>query len=292
MSHRGPGALAGGCGGCTSIAAYRGSMFIASNTQKILIRGTFWANPQRDVMQMALDILGSIDWSPVGIVSLAGRILALIFVVISLTLLFALALGYRAYRRGKVLFPRPILLLIDVFYGPLKRLFRIFRRDPRLVDDISIVLRNHVNYDDYAAVPPKDRVVLVPQCLRHTRCPAPMSSEDGFTCRVCGMCVIAKIYKVGDAIGTEVYIAPGGRFAKRILMRSKHAGKRAVLGVACHTDLYEGMLASKIGGIPAQGVPLTTEGCVSTQVDIDRVIDMLLVGLDEEEAARIRETIA
>ncbi|MCI0496916.1 MAG: DUF116 domain-containing protein [Thermoplasmata archaeon] len=239
-----------------------------------------------------MGLFKDVEWTPVGVLSLVGQVLAIVFLLVGLSLLVAIAFGYFGYRKGVVLFPQPIVLLIDVFYSPLKRAFSVIHRDPRLVDDISIALRNHLNRDDYAIVPPKDRVILVPQCLRHTRCPAPMSSEDGFGCKVCGLCDIAKIYKVGEAIGTEIYIAPGGRFAKRILARSKEGGKRAVLGVACHTDLYEGMLASKIGKIPAQGVPLSTEGCVATQVDIERVIDMMLVGVEREEAARVRELIA
>ncbi len=241
---------------------------------------------------MIQGVIGNFEWTPVSILSLLGQVLAVLFVVIGAVLLFSLVIGYRAYRRGKVRMPGPILLVIDIFYTPLKKLLKVFRKDPRVVDDISIVLRNHVNMENYAITKPEERVVLVPQCLRHTRCPAPMSSEDGFTCRVCGLCDIAKIYKVGNAIGTEVYIAPGGRFAKRILSRSKHGGKKAVLGVACHTDLYEGLLAAKIGDIPAQGVPLKTEGCVATKVDIDRVIDMMLVGLNAEETDRVRELVA
>jgi hypothetical protein len=241
---------------------------------------------------MAPGVFDNLDWTPVSILSLVGQVLAVIFLVIGAVLLISLVIGYRAYRKGKVAFPGPILLIIDIFYTPLKRLLRILRKDTRIVDDISIVLRNHVNYENYANTDPDERLVLVPQCLRHTRCPAPMSSEDGFTCRVCGLCDIAKIYKVGNAIGTEVYIAPGGRFAKRILSRSKKGGKKAVLGVACHTDLYEGLLAAKIGDIPAQGVPLKTEGCVATKVDIDRVIDMMLVGVEQEETQRVREMLA
>ena len=243
-------------------------------------------------MLMAQGVFDNFEWTPVSILSLVGQVLAVIFLVIGAVLLISLVIGYRAYRKGKVAFPGPILLIIDIFYTPLKRLLRVFRKDPRVVDDISIVLRNHVNMENYSITKPEERVVLVPQCLRHTRCPAPMSSEDGFTCRVCGLCDIAKIYKVGNAIGTEVYIAPGGRFAKRILSRSKQGGKKAVLGVACHTDLYEGLLAAKIGDIPAEGVPLKTEGCVATKVDIDKVIDMMLVGVNEEETERVRELVA
>ena len=226
-----------------------------------------------------------------GIFTLAGYVIAGILVASAVLLLFSLTLGYYAYRHKKVLFPRTILTVIDLFYLPAKKILQILRIDPRILDDISIHLRNHVNYPHYASVPPEERVMLVPQCLRHTRCPAPMSSEDGFLCRKCGLCEIAKFYKIGDAIGTEVYIAPGGTFAKRILKKAKERNKKAVLGVACHTDLYEGMLAAKIGGIPSQGVPLLTEGCVSTKVDVNRVIDMMLVGVDEEKADEIRRTI-
>jgi hypothetical protein len=47
---------------------------------------------------------------------------------------------------------------------------------------------------------------------------------------------------------------------------------KAVVGVACYSNLHEGMLNAKLMGVPAQGVPLTTTGCVNTTVDREEII--------------------
>lgn len=181
-----------------------------------------------------------------------------------------------------------MLFIVELLYSPTKKVLKFLKLDPFMVDKIAIELRNHINKDNFAKVPTNERVVIVPQCLRNLKCPGRMSSEDGVHCRMCMKCVIGKFAKVGEKINTPLYIAPGGTFAKRIL---RQTAPKAVLGVACAKDLYEGTLMAKIADIPSQGILLKTTGCVETTVDHEKVIDTMLLNVDEEEAKKIKEEL-
>ena len=64
------------------------------------------------------------------------------------------------------------------------------------------------------------------------------------------------------------------------------------MGVACAKDLYEGTLMAKIAGIPSQGILLKTTGCVETTVDYERVIDTMLLNIDQDKAKKIKEEVS
>ena len=178
-----------------------------------------------------------------------------------------------------------MLFMVELLYSPTKRVLKFIKMDPFMVDKIAIGLRNNITKNNFAIVPTDERVIIVPQCLRNLKCPGRMSSEDGVHCIKCGRCVIGKFTQVGEKIGTKLFIAPGGTFAKRIL---KQIHTNGVLGVACAKDLYEGTLMAKIAGIPSQGILLLTTGCVETTVDYEKVIDTMLLNVEPDIALKIR----
>jgi hypothetical protein len=149
-------------------------------------------------------------------------------------------------------------------------LLSFFQIDPTLIDRVSVEIGNALNYPDFVATKIEERVLLMPQCIRSTDCPAKLSPLDGINCMECGKCVIGELSVICKELGIRIYISPGGTFSKRILMYSR---PKAVIGVACFPNLHEGRLNAKLAGVPAQGVPLTTAGCVNTSVDIEEIID-------------------
>ena len=201
-----------------------------------------------------------------------GRIV--IIFAISFVVLLALALFFCSFtlHTKKIIFPNFVLFIISLLYEPLRRLLSFVRVDPALIDRVSVEIRNALNYPDFAATSMEERVLLLPQCIRSAECRAKLNSVDGIHCTECGKCVIGKLSAISKELGIRMYISPGGTFTGRILMHSRPKAK-AVVGIACYPNLYEGMLNAKLMGIPAQGVPLTTTGCVNTTVDCEEIIN-------------------
>ena len=176
----------------------------------------------------------------------------------------------------RIRWPRTTLLLLEIFFAPLKRLLPRLGGGQYAAERLGVRLYNALAAEKFAAVPLGERMVFVPQCLRNEKCPARVSSQNGFECRDCGLCIIADIRKIAPDV--RVCISPGGTFALRLLQAHR---PKAVLGVACPPDLFEGLQSAFRGGVPAQGVELTRFGCVNTDVPLDAVREKLLAGTGE-----------
>ncbi|HDN68585.1 MAG: DUF116 domain-containing protein [Candidatus Methanospirareceae archaeon] len=202
-----------------------------------------------------------------------GRAVVIFAVAFAVLLVLALLFCLFIFHTNRIIFPNFVLFATSLLYEPLRRLLSFFRVDPTLIDRVSVEIRNALNYHEFAATRVDERVLLLPQCLRSPECPAKLSAVDGLHCagkEACGRCAIAELSAACEELGVKVFVSPGGTFAKRILLQSQ---PKAVVGVACYNNLAEGMLNAKLVGVPAQGVPLTTPGCVSTTVDIDKIIE-------------------
>ncbi|MHC1567157.1 MAG: DUF116 domain-containing protein [Candidatus Syntropharchaeia archaeon] len=206
-----------------------------------------------------------------------GKLVVVFFLIIAALLLLILLIVYYTIKTGKILFPNLLLLLIDAFYTPLTILTSFLGLKEDLIDRIAVELRNAINYRDFENTSLKDRIVLAPQCMRALECRAVLDPKNGFRCRECGGCRLSTLVSICREVGVEIFIIPGGSFAKRILISKR---PKAVLGIGCFPELYEGMLNAKIAGIPSQGVPLTHAGCVGTDVDLDEVLRRLFMGTE------------
>lgn len=116
-------------------------------------------------------------------------------------------------------------------------------------------------------LPNHEKAVFLPHCLRHKKCPA-KSSSHGIECECCGLCGIGSFKSLATRQGYSVYIVPGGSMVEKILKEKKFA---AVVGVACSRELK---LAYKIIngiGVKSVAVPLSKDGCISTDVDWEKV---------------------
>jgi hypothetical protein len=142
--------------------------------------------------------------------------------------------------------------------------------DINMVDQIYVKTKNDVHAKEFAVVAFIDRAVFLPQCLRNSKeCKAPLTDE-GYACVKCGACPIGKLKAEAERLGYGgFYIVPGGSMVFKIMVKRKF---KAVLGVACHFELADSMEKASLYGIPAQGVPLTKDGCKDTQVDVEPVI--------------------
>lgn len=172
--------------------------------------------------------------------------------------------------KSRVLLPGFTLFSIGLLRPVLKKMFKFSGRNPLIVDATGVVAHNQLFAKKFKSVPAEECLVLLPQCLRHSDCPARLDPHEGFDCKFCGLCAICKIKKISDKI--RVVVVPGGTFSKRILEESK---PKTVLGVACPMELFDGLLLTDSLSIPSMGVMLSRYGCVETQVPVDAVVKML-----------------
>ncbi|MBS3817855.1 MAG: DUF116 domain-containing protein [Candidatus Thermoplasmatota archaeon] len=157
--------------------------------------------------------------------------------------------------------------------GVLKSFLYRMDIDEETYDRVYVNLKNNALKEKVAKAPFEDRIVLLPQCLRDPEdCEAELG-EHGYECNHCGRCEIDKIKSKADELGYRgCYVTPGGSMAKNLL-KEKEPG--AVIAVACHPELVEGIEASHVFNIPVHAVPLLKAGCVNTEVDLDEVKDAL-----------------
>ncbi|HEC57259.1 MAG TPA: DUF116 domain-containing protein [Candidatus Syntrophoarchaeum butanivorans] len=233
-----------------------------------------------DMSVMLINILSE------GEFELLGKILVVLLSAFTLTLFILLLVLLHLLRKEKIIHSNLLLYLIHLLYGPLTIVSDLFGVEPDSIDRIFIKLNNNLAFDEFKATDPCERVILLPQCMRDASCPAKLSPVDGFHCISCGRCQIGSIKHLCDDLNMKVFIVPGGSFAKRIL---KSYRPRAVVGVACFSELYEGLLNTGMLKIPAVGIPLIRDGCVGTAVDEAMLLDVILAGIDLTGKAKAYE---
>jgi len=169
-----------------------------------------------------------------------------------------------------------LLFILDVSYIPSKKIVSMLGGRGDVIDVVSIEIRNMLLRPSFSATPFGERIILLPQCLRHIDCKISFNSVKGATCLKCGKCKIAEITKKAEELGyLGCYIAPGGGFVRRII---KEVKPKAVIGMGCPPEVNAGMLDVDSRGIPVQGVLLLREGCVETDVDLEDVFEVMEYG--------------
>ncbi len=129
--------------------------------------------------------------------------------------------------------------------------------------------RNAAQENKFKAVDFSERIVLLPHCMRSTgNCKA---KDEGtyYTCVQCGACKIAQVSKLAKELGyKKVYIMKGGKAIQNILINEKI---KAVVAVACHFEGAQGIKMTDKLNVITQFVPLLKDGCCDTDVDIEKV---------------------
>ncbi|MFH0987222.1 MAG: DUF116 domain-containing protein [Candidatus Micrarchaeota archaeon] len=206
------------------------------------------------------------------LILLLGQITLAVLVLVLAFTVTAAALILYSIKTGRAIFPRFQNALISALGGPIKSMFNFFRLDSDNITKIEIQVKNKISKQDFAKTEYGGRLLALPQCLRHkTKCPATLT-EDGIQCKGCGQCVVKQLKEEAEKLGYTVIVAPGGTLVKRLI--KKHRPK-AVLGVGCIFELQEGLSACAQYGIPAQGVQLLRDGCVSTEVDLSELNEIM-----------------
>lgn len=135
---------------------------------------------------------------------------------------------------------------------------------------------------ELARVPPSERVLLLPHCLRPAAACPGRPGRGGFGCLPdCPVegCPIRALREEALRLGYKgVCVAPGGALALRFVRETR---PKAVVAVACERELAEGREAvARLGEDPplVVVVPLSRDGCVDTEVDLEAVLSVLRSG--------------
>lgn len=127
------------------------------------------------------------------VVETLGKVVVLAAIAFVVLLVIALSFCFFIIRTKRIIFPNLVLFIISLLYEPLRRLLSFFRIDPTLIDRVSVEIRNTINYHEFVATDLEERVLLLPQCIRSTDCPAKLNPVDGIHCMDCGKCGIAEL---------------------------------------------------------------------------------------------------
>jgi geranylgeranyl pyrophosphate synthase len=140
------------------------------------------------------------------------------------------------------------------------------------VDYLMVLLNNEVWSETVASIPYSRRLLLLPICLRHVEnCPAVLD-EFGLLCEECGRCNIGRLQSLAEDLGYVVLVAEGSTVVSRLLEGGK---VDAVVGVSCLNALEKSFPHMADGAIPGLAIPLTVDGCVGTQTDVDHVLEAI-----------------
>ncbi len=208
-----------------------------------------------------------------------GQVVFIAGISILILLSVTLILGRILIRQERLIFPRLLLFTIDVFYGLFKKFAGNVGVDEKIVDQIGVEVRNKVNEKSFNQIEDKDKVLILPHCLRSPKCEAKLNAT-GLHCTDCNRCVIGVLKNKAEYRGYKVFIIPGSTFLKKIAKENKFKG---VLGVACYQDLNLAMM--KLSKFPCQGIPLLKDGCVCTKVDTRAVLDKM--GIETPQGFKI-----
>ena len=198
-------------------------------------------------------------------------------------LIIAIGLTYLMFRNTKIIkfinnrissiILKVLLTILDLLYMPSKKIIIMVGGNDMMIDVVGTEIRNILFKNTFSQVPYNQRIIVIPQCLRSMDCPAKFNSVEGARCVECGKCKIREISKKAKELGyIGTYIAPGGGFVKRIIKSTKPG---AMIGIGCPYEVNLGLLEVSSKGIPCQGVTLLTNGCVTTDVDLNAVFETM-----------------
>lgn len=181
-------------------------------------------------------------------------------------------------KRKKMYVPSVMRPLFSIVEAGAKVVCLILGVEASQLIEFLINIDNEMNKGDFSNTSVSDRIVFIPQCLRNKDCPARLTPDDGIKCVSCGRCKLGEVIPVLKSAGYKVYIIPGSTFIKRIVKRHK---PKAMIGVGCLMEVREGLELGKKIRLTTIGVVTSSDGCVETSMNYDKLLEAASFGLDE-----------
>jgi len=206
--------------------------------------------------------------------------LTIIFIIgMFLLSLFVVGVAFYSIKRGRFYFPRVLQAGLVISEGFVKAICKFFNLDDKELTAFFISLHNTMTKSSFAAVPVNKRAIFLPQCLRHSACPANLTPE-GLVCRRCGRCEVGAHIDELEEMGYKVWIAPGSTLIKRMVKEYK---PEAVIGVGCLMEVKEGLEMLDKANLIGMGVLTLKDGCVETIMNWNDLLEVAREGLPEAD---------
>jgi len=115
-------------------------------------------------------------------------------------------------------------------------------------------------------IPFHRRILLLPQCLKHSSlCQAEMDNI-GLLCNDCGECSITSVVHEAENSGYVALVTEGTTITTKLIESGK---VDAVIGVGCMEVLQKMFNSVSKFAVPGIGIPLLTNGCRDTKADVE-----------------------
>ncbi|OEG71300.1 hypothetical protein ATZ36_15410 [Candidatus Endomicrobiellum trichonymphae] len=109
--------------------------------------------------------------------------------------------------------------------------------------------------------------------MRNTVVCAAIEKDRCYICTECGGCKISDITKLIRKLNyRDLYIVKGGRAIEKIIREQK---PEAIVGIACFFEGNQAFKMLKDENVAVQFVPLTKDGCATTDTDLTEVEKVL-----------------
>jgi len=199
---------------------------------------------------------------------------SLLGLIVTIFILMSISLAVIALMASKISMNRHVWLAgffsgtLDFFHMPLKYFF--FKlSDTKILDKWMVSLKNISSKKAFSKT--SNRMIIVPHCMRALDCPA-ISTRTGIQCTSCRKCIFSRLKEDAAKYGYDLYIVTGSSFVKHVL---KEKNYDAALLIACDYELNKVMMGLKGKNIVTYGIPMLNDGCFSTEVDYDKVLETL-----------------
>ncbi len=159
-------------------------------------------------------------------------------------------------------------------------------------DFLAILIHNATWRPTVASIPYNRRLLLLPQCLKHsTECEGHLD-DIGLVCSRCGRCDITELQNTAESLGYAMLVAEGSP----VVMSLIESGQiQAVIGVSCMSMLKQVFPYMEAGAVPGLAIPLLDDGCCDTEVDTAWVHEAITCSSQSESARQdlqsLRETV-
>jgi len=207
---------------------------------------------------------------------LIGEITIIIILALLLSSLIIAIITVLSIRRQKLYFPRLMQSGFVLIRGLIGSMCKLFGLEDRELITFTIRMHNMMEISDFESVPPDERAIFLPHCLRSAECPGRLSPE-GIKCINCGKCPVGPAVVNLKRMGYHVFIIPGSTYIKRMM---KLYRPKAIIGVGCLYEVREGIEMSELTKTPVIGVINITDGCVETMANWSEIYDVAIRGVD------------
>ena len=155
------------------------------------------------------------------------------------------------------------------------------QQDPAYRDFLAILIHNATWRPTVAAIPYDRRLLLLPQCLRHAEKCEGQLDDIGLVCERCARCDIAELQNAAEQLGYAMLVAEGSP----VVMSLLESGQiQAVVGVSCMSMLEKVFPYMEAGAVPGLAIPLLSDGCCDTKVDLAWAHEAIICSSQSESA--------